>query len=60
MNFVAVCLQQNIGKDGESRARADHVLNLLQALKQLFFRDIEFHDAKERLRCKAFNFVRQP
>src|SRR6266487_761019 len=60
MNFVAVCLQQNIGKDWKSRAGADYVLDLLQALKQLFFRDIEFHDGKERLRCKAFNFVRQP
>ena len=60
MNFVAVCLQQNIGKDWKSRARAYYVLDLLQALKQLFFRDIEFHDGKERLRCKAFNFVRQP
>src|SRR6266567_2162665 len=60
MNFVAVCLQQNIGKDWKSRPRAYYVLNLLQTLKQLFFRDIEFHDGRERLRCKAFNFVRQP
>jgi hypothetical protein len=35
-------------------------LDLLQAFKQFFFRDIEFHDGKERLRCKAFDFVRQP
>jgi hypothetical protein len=35
-------------------------LDLLQTFKQLFFCDIEFHDGKERLRCKAFDFIRQP
>ena len=60
MNFVAVRLQQNVGKNRKSRARADYVLDLLQAFEQLFFRDTEFHDGKERLRCKAFDFIRQP
>src|SRR5437667_8789606 len=34
MDFVAVRLEQNIGKDGKSGAGADHVLDLLQAFEQ--------------------------
>jgi hypothetical protein len=40
---------------------ADDVLNLLQTFEQLLFRDAEFHeDGNESLRCKAFDFIRQP
>src|SRR4029077_10845580 len=58
MDFVAVRLKQNIGKDGKSGAGADHVLDLLQAFEQFFFRDTKFH--YDGLRCKALGFVRQP
>src|SRR6266487_1563844 len=58
MDFVAVRLKQNVGKDGKSGAGADHVLNLLQAFEQFFSRDTKFH--YDGLRCKALGFVRQP
>src|SRR5207237_9791399 len=58
MYFVAVRLTQNVGKDRKSGARADHVLDLLQAFEQFFFGDTKFH--YEGLRCKALGFVRQP
>src|SRR4030095_249989 len=58
MAFVAVRLKQNVGKDGKSGAGADHVLDLLQAFEQFFFRDTKFH--YDGLRCKALGFVRQP
>ena len=57
MDFVAVRLKQNVGKDGKSGAGADHVLDLLQAFEQFFFRDTKFH--YDGLRCKALGFVRQ-
>src|SRR5206468_5949392 len=59
MDFVFIGLQQNIGKDWECRAGADDVLDLLQTLEQFFFRNAKFHDERKRLRCKAFDFVRQ-
>src|SRR5919197_945808 len=43
MNFVAVRLQKNIGKNGKSGAGANDVLDLLQAFEQFFFRDTKFH-----------------
>src|SRR5262249_6947389 len=55
MNFVAVRLQKNIGKNRKSSAGADHVLDLLQAFKQFFFRYTEFH--YDGLRCKALGFI---
>src|SRR5436189_2114527 len=58
MDFPAVRLKQNIRKDGKSGACADHVLDLLQAFEQFFFRDAKFH--YDGLRCKALGFVRQP
>src|SRR5437667_6028311 len=58
MDFVAVRLKQNVGKDGKSCARADHVLDLLQAFEQLFCRDTKF--PYDGLRCKALGFIRQP
>ena len=48
MNFLLVSLQENVGKNRKGRARADHVLDLLQAFEQFFFRDAEFHDGRER------------
>jgi len=32
----------------------------LQTFEQFFFRDAEFHDGEQRLRCKASDFIRQP
>src|SRR5207237_10716237 len=58
MDFVAVRLKQNVGKDRKSGARADHVLHLLQVFEQFFFRDTKVH--YDGLRCKALGFVRQP
>ena len=50
MNFIALGLQQNVGKNRQGRARADDVLNLLQTFEEFFFRDAEFHGAQsERL-----------
>ena len=61
MDFVAFGLQQNVGKNRQRRARADHVLDLLQTFEQFFFRDAKFHGRQgARLRCKASDFIRQP
>ena len=61
LNFVAVGLQQNVRKNGQRGAGADDVLDLLQTLEEFFFRDAKFHEGgNESLRCKAFDFIRQP
>ena len=45
-DFVAVGLQQNVGKNRQGRARADDVLDLLQTFEQLFFGDAKFHEGR--------------
>lgn len=47
VDFVAFGLQENVRKNRQRRARADHVLNLLQTFEQFFFRGAEFHDGTE-------------
>jgi hypothetical protein len=58
VNFIAVRLQKNIGKNGEGSAGTNDVLDLLQAFEQFLFRDAKFH--YDGLRCKALGFIRQP
>src|SRR5438105_7971736 len=58
MDFVALRLQKDVGKNGKSRAGADDVLDLLQTIEQLFLRYAKFH--YDGLRCKASGFIRQP
>ena len=60
MHFVAARLQKDVGENRECRAGTDDVLDLLQSFEEFFFGDAEFHEADGRLRCKAFDFVRQP
>ena len=48
VNFIAIRLQQDIGKNRQRRARADDVLNLLQTFEEFFFRDAKFHESGER------------
>jgi hypothetical protein len=59
MDLILVGLQQNVGKNWKRSAGADYILDLLQAFEQFFFRNAKFHDEQKRLRCKAFDFVRQ-
>jgi hypothetical protein len=44
MDFVAIRLEQDVRKNRQGRARADYILNLLQAFEQLFFGDAKFHE----------------
>ena len=61
MEFFRVSLQQNVGKNRQSGAGADYVLDLLQTFEQFFFRNTKFHYNRQAvLRCKAFDFIRQP
>ena len=60
-NFTPVGLQEDVGKNRQRGARADDVLNLLQTFEKLFFRNAKFHEGGwGSLRCKAFDFIRQP
>jgi hypothetical protein len=57
MDFIAMRLQKNIGKDRKSSAGANDILDLLQTFKQFLFRDTKFH--YDGLRCIALGFIRQ-
>src|ERR1041385_630839 len=59
MNFILVGMQQNVGKNRQSRAGTDYVLDLLQTFEQFFFGNTKFHDEQKRLRCSASDFIRQ-